>query len=161
MKLEEAKCGLQYHKGRESPEWVKRVRINGEAVKTLLDTGCTKTLVHPRCIRKDDYLGWSISYNTASKSQVSFPAANVRALFLERGIISDPASRGFGTYRSGYVDGERCSPLPTADKERTRESELKRKETTTPDSVATEMSMAVIHAQLLKQTALEEEESLK
>ena len=78
MKLEEAKCGLQYHKGRESPEWVKRVQINGEAVKTLLDTGCTKTLVHPRCIRKDDYLGWSISYNTASKSQVSFSAANVQ-----------------------------------------------------------------------------------
>ena len=78
VKLEEAKCGLQYHQGRESPEWVKTVRINGEAVKALLDTGCTKTLVHPRCVRKDNYLGWSISYNTASKSQVSFPAANVQ-----------------------------------------------------------------------------------
>ena len=89
MKLEEAKCGLQYHKGRESPEWVKRVRINGEAVKTLLDTGCTKTLVPPRCIRKDDYLGWSISYNTASKSQVSFPAANVQ-LEVDGGVVILP-----------------------------------------------------------------------
>ena len=40
--------------------------------KTLLDTGCTKTLVHPWCTTKEDYLGWDIPYQTASSKQIYF-----------------------------------------------------------------------------------------
>ena len=60
VKLEEAKCGLLTERERELPEWMKTVRKNGWEIKALLGTGHTKTLVHPRCISKGDYLGWDI-----------------------------------------------------------------------------------------------------
>ena len=68
---------------------VKTVEINGVVIKALLDTGCMKTLVHPSCVSTDDYLGWSISYNTASKRQVSFPTANVE-LEVDGGVVVLP-----------------------------------------------------------------------
>ena len=59
------------------PEWTKTVKINGKEMNALLDTGCTKTLVQPRCIHESDYLGWNIPYNTASEKRTHFPAASV------------------------------------------------------------------------------------
>ena len=53
------------------------VKINGKEMKALLDTGCTKTLVHQRCIYESDYLGWNIPYNTGSEKRTHFPAASV------------------------------------------------------------------------------------
>ena len=55
----------------------KKVKINGKVVKSHLDTGCTKTIIHPRCVRKEDYLGWSILYYTASERKAHFPAASL------------------------------------------------------------------------------------
>ena len=53
------------------------VKINGKEMKACPDIGCTKTLVHPRCIYESDYLGWNIPYNTASEKRTHFPAASV------------------------------------------------------------------------------------
>ena len=58
-------------------DWTKTVKINGKEVKALLDTGCTKTLVHSRCVAQTDYLGWKIPYHTASDKEIYFPAAQV------------------------------------------------------------------------------------
>ena len=63
------------------PEWTKTVKINGKEMKALLDTGCTKTLVHPMYIYESDYLGWNIPYNTASEKRTHFPAASVTLEF--------------------------------------------------------------------------------
>ena len=41
-------------------------------------TGCTKSMVHPRCSWERDRLPWSIAYNTASCKQVCLPAARIR-----------------------------------------------------------------------------------
>ena len=158
VKLEEALCGLQYHQGRESPEWVKTVWINGEVVNALLDTSYTKTLVHPQCIRKDNYLGWNISYNMASKSQVSFPAVNVK-LEVDGGVVVLPV-RVLEHIGQDMLMGRDVPHFQQLIKKELKR-EPKKKEPTPPGSVATEMSMVVTRAQLLKQTALEEEEHLR
>ena len=76
VKLEDAKCSLEAMT--VLPEWTKTVRLNGHEVEALLDTGCTKTLVHPRCVKEEDYLGWDIPYHTASNQEIYFPAASVQ-----------------------------------------------------------------------------------
>ena len=55
VKLEEAKCSMTATT--TLPEWMKTARVNGKAIKALLDTSCTKTLVLPRYVKADDYLG--------------------------------------------------------------------------------------------------------
>ena len=52
------------------PEWIKTVKINGTEVKALLDTACTKTSMHPRCVAQTDCLGWKISFQTASDKEI-------------------------------------------------------------------------------------------
>ena len=59
------------------PNWTKTVRIKGHEITILLDTGCTKTIVHPRCVAEKDFLGWTIPYSTASERKTYFPAASV------------------------------------------------------------------------------------
>ncbi len=59
------------------PNWTKTVRINGHEITPLLDTGCTKTIVHPRCVAEKDFLGWPIPYSTASERKTYFPATSV------------------------------------------------------------------------------------
>ena len=77
VKLEVVKCGLLGPHNQRLPEWTKMVQINGQEIKALLDTGCTKTLIHPWCITKEDYLGWNIPYQTPSSKRIYFPAASV------------------------------------------------------------------------------------
>ena len=51
VKVENAKCSLVIPKRKpKMPNWTKTVRINGHEITALLDTGCTKTIVHPRCV---------------------------------------------------------------------------------------------------------------
>ena len=76
VKMEQAKCGVQITK-KHLPDWTKNVKINGQSMKVLLDTGCTKSLVHPKCVQKKDYLGYQIPYQTASNKRTYFPAASV------------------------------------------------------------------------------------
>ena len=78
VKVENVKCSLlNVPRETQMPEWTKTVKINGKVVKALLDTGCTKTIVHPRCVMEKHYLGWSIPYNTASERKTHFPASSV------------------------------------------------------------------------------------
>ena len=59
------------------PKWARPVKINGSTVLGLIDTGCTKSVVYPRCVKPKDYLSWKIPYCTASSRKVHFPAAKV------------------------------------------------------------------------------------
>ena len=78
MKVENAKCRLlNVPRETQMPEWTKTVKINGKVVKALMNTGYNKTIVHPRCVTEENYLGWSIPYNTASERKTHFPAASV------------------------------------------------------------------------------------
>ena len=58
-------------------KWTRPVKINGSPVLGLIDTGCTKSVVHPRCVKPKDYLSWKIPNCTASSRKVHFPAAKV------------------------------------------------------------------------------------
>ena len=75
VKLEKAKCSMVATTA--PPKWTKTVQINKE-MEALLDTGCTNTLIHPRFMGEGDYLGWNISYHTASDRKTYFPAASVQ-----------------------------------------------------------------------------------
>ena len=78
VKVENAKCSLVIPKRKpKMPNWTKTVRINGHEITALLKTGCTKTIVHSRCIAEKDFLGWTIPYSTASERETYFPAASV------------------------------------------------------------------------------------
>ena len=59
------------------PKWTRPVKINGSPVLGLIDTGCTKSVVHPSCVKPKDYLSWKIPYCPASSRKVYFPAAKV------------------------------------------------------------------------------------
>ena len=76
VKMEQAKCGVQLTK-KHLPDWTMNVKINGQSMKTLLDTGCTKSLVHPKCVQKKDYLGYQIPYQMVLNKHTYFPAARV------------------------------------------------------------------------------------
>ena len=77
VKMEQAKCGVELISKKHLPDGTKNVKINGQSMKALLDTGCTKSLVHPKCVQKKDYLGYQIPYQTVSNKRTYFPAANV------------------------------------------------------------------------------------
>ena len=52
-KGEIAKCSMMLSTQRKKlPEWVKTVKINGEEVEALLDTVCSKTVVHPSFVKR-------------------------------------------------------------------------------------------------------------
>ena len=80
IKMEQAKCGVLVTK-KHLPDWTKNVKINGQSMKALLDTGCTKSLVHPKCVQKKDCFGYQIPYQTASNKCTCFLAASVTLEF--------------------------------------------------------------------------------
>ena len=53
------------------PKWTRPV-INGNPVLGLIDTRCSKSVVHTRCVKPKDYLSWKIPYCTASSRKVHF-----------------------------------------------------------------------------------------
>ena len=59
------------------PRWKRPVKINNWTVLALLDTGCTKSMVHSRCVQESDYLPWKIPYKTACSTVTYFPAVRV------------------------------------------------------------------------------------
>ena len=58
----------------ENP-WIRKGKINGRKASLWLDTGCTQSLVHPRCISLEQRLCWEISSSTASPREVWFHTA--------------------------------------------------------------------------------------
>ena len=77
VKMDQAKCGVQITSKNHLPDWTKNVKINGKSMKTHLDTGCIKSLVHPKCVQKKDYLGYQIPYHTVSNKCANFPDASM------------------------------------------------------------------------------------
>ena len=78
VQLEGANCGMVVRGNKELTAWTRSVLVNGAEVTALLDTRCTKSIVHPRCIGEEDQLLWNIAYNTASSKQVYLPLARIR-----------------------------------------------------------------------------------
>ena len=58
-------------------QWTRKAKLNCKAVKVWLDSGCTKSLVHMRCVAKGERLGWDIPYATANSRKTWFSAARV------------------------------------------------------------------------------------
>ena len=56
------------------PEWPQMVKVNGKSVVALLDTGCSKSIVHLRYLQVSEYLPWRIPYTTDIAKKSWFPA---------------------------------------------------------------------------------------
>ena len=54
--MEGVNCCMVKGKYESLLAWIKPVEVNDIPVIALLDTGCTKSMVHPRCIQQSDYL---------------------------------------------------------------------------------------------------------
>ena len=160
VKVEDAKCSL-LNVSRETlmPEWTKTVKINGKVVKALLDTGCTKTIVHPRCVMEEEYLGWSIPYDTASERKTHFPAASVT---LEIEGKTTTISVGVSKHITEDMLMGRDSPHFRHYLKKALDVEPGNDELDTPPTTVTiESGMVVTRAQKLQQDNLEEEEHLQ
>ena len=153
VKLEDAKCSLEATT--VLPEWTKTVRLNGHEVEALLDTGCTKTLVHPWCVKEEDYLGWDIPYHTASNQEIYFPAASVQ-LEVEGRTTKIPV--GVPRHIGQEMLMGRDIPHFRQFVKRELEKQLKKKETTSPTTIEAETGMVVTRAEQRRQDTLEEEE---
>ena len=77
VKLEGSNLAVAHMDTKNLPRWTRPVKINNRPVLALLDTGCTKSMVHPRCVQESDHLPWKIPYKTASSTKTYFPAARV------------------------------------------------------------------------------------
>ena len=54
------------------PRWTRSVKFNNRLVLALLDTGCTKSMVHPCCVQVSDYLPWKIPYRQPVQQKLTF-----------------------------------------------------------------------------------------
>ena len=77
VKLEHANCASTITPGARKPQWMRMVKINSRPVITLLDTGCTKSMVQHKCVNESEYLGWKIPHKMVSATRIWFPAAIV------------------------------------------------------------------------------------
>ena len=59
------------------PQWMRMVKVNSSPVIALLDTGCTKSMVHHKCMNESEYLDRKISHKMVSATRIWFPAAMV------------------------------------------------------------------------------------
>ena len=156
VKMEQAKCGVQITK-KHLPDWTENVKINGQSMMALLDTGCTKSVVHPKCVQKKDYLGYQIPYQMVSNKRTYFPAASVtlelegKKLRIAVGVhLAEDKLIGrdipyFRHYLKKALDME-----PGCDETNTP-----------PTTTTTKTSMAVTRAQQQRKDELEEKEHLQ
>ena len=160
VKVENTKCSLlKVPRETQMPEWTKTVKINGKVVKALLDTSCTKMIVHLRCVTEEDYLGWSIPYITASKRKTHFPAASVN-------LEVEGKTTTFAVSVSKHITKDmlmgRDIPHFRHYLKKALDVELGNDELDTPPTTITiESGMVVTRAQQLQQDNLEEEKYLQ
>ena len=159
VKMEQAKCGVQITK-KHVPDWTKNVKISGQSMKALLDTGCTKYLVHPKCVQKKDYLGYhQIPYQTVSNKRTYFPAASV-TLDLEGKKLR--IAVGVSDYLAEDMLMEKDIPHFRQYLKKALAMEPGCDETNTlPTTTTTETCMAVTRAQQQRKDGLEEKEHLQ
>ena len=77
VKLEQSQLVCETRENASMNQWTRKAKLNGKTVKVWLDSGCTKSLVHLRCVAKWERLGWDIPYATASSRKTWFPASRV------------------------------------------------------------------------------------
>ena len=90
MKLEALNCGMVVQGNKKLTAWTRSAVVNGVKVTALLDTRCTKSIVHPKCIGEDisppppPPPPWRRAYNTASSKQAYLSAARIRLQIDDR-----------------------------------------------------------------------------
>ena len=124
--------------------------------KSSLDTECTKTLVCPQCVTKEDYLGWDIPYHTASSKLIYFPAASVE-LEIKGRVTNIPVGVSEHTGQDMLMGRDIPHFRNFLNKELKEETREEGEEPTTPASAETEVGMVVTQARQRQQDALEEE----
>ena len=68
--------GGQFPHDESQSQWLMDGAVNGnQSTALLLETGATRTFVHPRMLKDSDMLGWKKSFKTASDKFVSLPMA--------------------------------------------------------------------------------------
>ena len=77
MKIEHAQVTKETQTQPLENPWIRKGKINGQKASLLLDTSCTRSPVHPRCISREQRVGWEIPYSTASAREVWSPAARL------------------------------------------------------------------------------------
>ena len=77
IKTENAKCSSSIVPPTKLLEWTKTLKVSGRSVRTLLDTGCTKSLIYPKYVRISNIQGWEFLYNTTSNNKTWFQAASI------------------------------------------------------------------------------------
>ncbi len=75
IKLEGTNLAVAHMEAMNLPRWTRPMKINNRPVLALLDTGCSKSMVHPRCVQESDHLPWKIPYKTACSTKTYFPAS--------------------------------------------------------------------------------------
>ena len=151
--MEDAKCSMVAPQA--PPELTKTLKINGHTVTALLDTGCTKSLVHPKYVEEKDYLGWSIPYHTASNKRTYFPAAKV-TMELE----GKKMTLAVGVSKHLNEKMLMGRDIPNFKQFIRKELEKEMRENTSPATIDTEAGMVVTQSKQCQQDALEEEERL-
>ena len=159
VKMDQAKCGIQPTSKKHFPDWTKNVKINGQSMRALLDTGCTKSLVHPKCVQKKDYLGYQIPYQTVSNKRGYFPAASI-ILKLEGKKLR--IAVGISEHLAEDMLMGRDIPHFRQYLKKALGMELGCDETNTPPTTTTtETCMAVTRAQQQRKDELKEKEHLQ
>ena len=159
VKKDQTKCGIQPTSKKHFPDWTKNVKINGQSMRALLDTGCTKSLVHPKCVQKKDYLGYQIPYQTVSNKRAYFPAASIN-LELEGKKLR--IAVGVSEHLAEDMLMGRDIPHFRQYLKKALGMELGCDETSTPHTTTTtETSMAVTRAQQQRKDELKEKEHLQ
>ena len=121
------------------------VWINGREIKALLGTRCTKTLVQPQCITKEDYLGWDIPYQTSSSKRIYYPAASVELKFEGR-VTKIPVGVSEHTGQDMLMDRDKLHFRSFLKEKLEEEIEKEGEEPTPPVSTEIEAGMVVTHA---------------
>ena len=103
VKLEGTNLAVAHMEATNLPRWTRPVKINNKPVLALLDTGCSKSMVHPRCVQESDYLPWKIPYKTASSTKTYYIADRRKGHRVGGGSIPPHLCR--------HVARARCSPL--------------------------------------------------
>ena len=71
--------GGQDQENGDQTQWQMEGKVNGKpSKKLLLDSGATRTFVHPRMLTDKDMLGWKRLFKTASDNLVQLPMARAR-----------------------------------------------------------------------------------
>ena len=156
IRLEGANCSVMWRETAQLHNWIRPVKVNGRSIEALLDTGCSKSIVHPRVIRSQDYLPWSIPYNTASRRKEYFPAACVTlCVDGERDI---QIAMGVSEHLSvDMLLGQDVPKFKRYLREALKVSDQKGEEMTSPISTPIEVEMVTTRAQQLTLTQCEEE----